>query len=318
MANCPIGGNLFELEARWAKVVERAAADVRRALAAKDEQTVWEVLSECRPPDLPLQSELGATGEFPMGRDAKKYVEWMERRREVWESRAAHTTIVQTRLAFQVPERRAVDIIERTVAGRVLELGAGFGLWAALLRLRGLDVTAVDNFSSHGTAKMEGFTTVVRQDVVEAVQRTPAHTMLVIWPPEDDRAFQQAFASFAGEQVIYVGEDDDSNLQSLGSEWVEVQRLELRHFLDHPSFLIRFSRGAEAWRVRAGQQFVNALRGCFCVVIAAAILVTLPYASVPETFGAVLAVLMIAQFRLVGRGLVVGGGIAASPFGRLG
>ena len=31
-----------------------------------------------------------------------------------------------------------------------------FGLWAALLRLRGLDVTAVDNFSSHGTSRMEG------------------------------------------------------------------------------------------------------------------------------------------------------------------
>jgi hypothetical protein len=101
--------------------------------------------------------------------------------------------------AWAVPTEEAIALI-RKHATDVIEIGAGSGYWAWLMRQTGISVTAFDTDPPPFT-----WSEVAKGDE-RAVLDHPQSTLFLCWPPFDtDMAFN-ALDSHRGEQFIYVGE----------------------------------------------------------------------------------------------------------------
>jgi hypothetical protein len=115
---------------------------------------------------------------------------------------------VASRYAWAVPNEAALGLIGDH--GPILEVGAGTGYWAALLRARGVEVRATDaappdrsDNAYHHTDR--AWSRVERMSAVRAV-RTYRGTLLMCWPPpEDDAAGYAALRAYRGEVLLYVG-----------------------------------------------------------------------------------------------------------------
>lgn len=118
--------------------------------------------------------------------------------------------------AWGIPNERALATIER-VAGTegVLEVGCGTGYWAALLRARGVDVTATDAAppaphlgSQHNPwhAESPTWTDVEQLDAVRAVEKYTSKTLLYVWPPTTSEMASESLGRYEGDVVVYVGE----------------------------------------------------------------------------------------------------------------
>jgi hypothetical protein len=132
--------------------------------------------------------------------------------------------------AWAVPTPEALDAVTAVSPRGVVDVGAGTGYWAHLLRRRGVDTLAydavpVDDAAAHnGHHTLPGsgaaappFARVLRAGAADAARAHPERTLLLCWPPpEGEDAGPQAgrtmaldaLAAYAGSTLIYVGEDD--------------------------------------------------------------------------------------------------------------
>jgi hypothetical protein len=101
--------------------------------------------------------------------------------------------------AWAVPTEEAVQTIAK-YATRVVEIGAGSGYWAWMLRQAGVEVAAFD-------ADPPVFTwhTIARDDE-RAIASCPDHMLLLCWPPWQSDMACNALTYHGGEYVAYVGE----------------------------------------------------------------------------------------------------------------
>lgn len=144
-------------------------------------------------------------GEWPLvGRDDPR----------VWSRRFASRRRLVGEYAWAIPNERALAAI--AALSPIVEVGAGGGYWAHLLRQRGADVAAYDPATSHlyvadGSGQRVGLAPRrewggVRASDHRAVAAFEHRTMLLVWPAWDGWA-SAALALFRGERVAYVGED---------------------------------------------------------------------------------------------------------------
>ena len=131
--------------------------------------------------------------------------------------------------AWAVPERRAIAAIAGFVAGeKLIEVGAGSGLWARLLSEAGVDVIATDYYEPPATP----YVAIEQADAAAAVQRHPdCRALLFSWPPyRQDCAFR-ALKAFAGDRVVYAGDArftaDRQFHDLLGAQWRLVERFKI-------------------------------------------------------------------------------------------
>jgi hypothetical protein len=160
---------------------------------------------ELRPGDNPLLELIevlaGARvtpGRLPVPEPLARMLELPRRRREL-----------ASRFSWAVPTEAALALIGDH--GPVLEVGAGTGYWAAMLRDRGVDVHPTDA-EPPGTGgnsyHREGRTwlDVQRAGAVAAVQARPRRSLLICWPPpDDDTAGYAALRAYSRDTVLYIG-----------------------------------------------------------------------------------------------------------------
>lgn len=114
-----------------------------------------------------------------------------------------------SRFSWAAPTEAALALSGRH--GPILEVGAGTGYWAALLRDRGVDIHPTDaeppgaGGNRYHTAE-KTWLDVERADAVTAVRARPHHTLLMCWPPpDDDSAGYAALRAYTGDTVLYAG-----------------------------------------------------------------------------------------------------------------
>ena len=101
--------------------------------------------------------------------------------------------------AWAVPTEDAIAAIARHAAA-VVEIGAGAGYWAWLLRQAGVEVAAFD-------IAPPAFTWTEVRVGGEAVARDyPGKALFLCWPPWGAGMATRALAAYAGQTVIYIGE----------------------------------------------------------------------------------------------------------------
>lgn len=113
---------------------------------------------------------------------------------------------------FAVPGRTAIDRIKDFVGHRkLLEAGAGSGLWARLLSDVGIAVTAVDDDTFRGsiTIPVGRYFPVERGDAVRAVRQHRDHEALMFcWPDYEGSMAARCLVAFKGDRLIYIGEGE--------------------------------------------------------------------------------------------------------------
>jgi hypothetical protein len=124
--------------------------------------------------------------------------------------------------AFAVPTEEALAAIAAVSPAGVVEIGAGSGYWAALLRDRGVLVEAYDiapepppagGMRAGGGVPDRGYNQYTRTSwggvqpgPATSAARHPGLTLLLCWPPEHDSTARQALESYRGDTLVYVGE----------------------------------------------------------------------------------------------------------------
>lgn len=137
---------------------------------------------------------------------------WMERDYDMGGDLYRQRQDVVRTFAFSVPTDEALDAI--AAVGPIVELGAGTGYWASLLRDRDVDILAFDHKPAgpeHGNwwyAAAEPFTDVEIGDIAHAARHAD-RTLMLSWPPYSDpmavRALE-AYENAGGRTLVYIGE----------------------------------------------------------------------------------------------------------------
>jgi hypothetical protein len=162
----------------------------------------WAAYQEHRPGDNPLLELVTilagrrvTPGFLPVPEPVARVLDLDGRRREL-----------AARFSWAIPTEAALGLVGDH--GPLLEVGAGTGYWAALLRARGIDVQATDLEPAGSTYHRDSqvWTEVTRSSAVEAVRAWPDRTLFLCWPPpDDDAAGYAAVRAYAGDTVVYVG-----------------------------------------------------------------------------------------------------------------
>jgi hypothetical protein len=106
---------------------------------------------------------------------------------------------------WSVPDRPSVARIRELAGDRaVLEVCAGNGLWTRLLRGAGLNIAATD-------AAPVAAATLVPVEALDAEAAVRAHpecaALMLSWPPFRNDAAFRALRAFAGDLLVYAGDD---------------------------------------------------------------------------------------------------------------
>lgn len=117
------------------------------------------------------------------------------------------------RYGFAVPTDEALESITAVSPEGVVELGAGTGYWARLLRERGVDVVAYDLFPPP-SPESRWFAGVmpwypVAHGGEAMVGRHPERTLLLIWPSRNEEWAARAAVTYhlaGGRTLAFVGE----------------------------------------------------------------------------------------------------------------
>jgi len=108
--------------------------------------------------------------------------------------------------SWAIPNDEAI----RTIAAHapILEVGAGTGYWAWLLRKLDVDVVATDRHEPDQHWNGTTWTDVEPLGAVEAVEKHgTGRALLIVWPPMTTMA-SDALDAYTGDTLIYVGEPD--------------------------------------------------------------------------------------------------------------
>ena len=114
------------------------------------------------------------------------------------------------RFGYAIPTDEALTTLSQHAP--LLEIGAGSGYWAWMLRKMGSDVVAYDQCPPSIDSETNRFHVRVRcwTDVVhgdhDAIARHPERTLFLCWPPPNDPMAFEALSRYQGDTFLYIGE----------------------------------------------------------------------------------------------------------------
>lgn len=139
------------------------------------------------------------------------------------------------RYAFAIPTDAALTTLAHYAP--IVELGAGTGYWAFLLRSRGVDCVAYDSAPPDRVPNPNRFRpltwTRVEQGDVDTLAAHADRALFLCWPSYRDPFASRALAAYAGTTLLYIGEPpgghtaDDAFFAQLERGWVCVEQVAL-------------------------------------------------------------------------------------------
>ena len=120
---------------------------------------------------------------------------------------------LQRTFAFGIPNEDALDALERSSPGGIVEMGAGTGYWARLLVERGVTMTAFDlepapSARNQWFAGREAWTAIEGSECYVASDHADK-TLLIVWPTRNETWASETVESHGrsgGQRVAFVGE----------------------------------------------------------------------------------------------------------------
>jgi hypothetical protein len=144
------------------------------------------------------------------------------------------------RFAWAVPTPAAIKTL--VDLSPVVEIGAGTGYWAYLVRKAGGEILAFDSdpplSSSQNSYRHRVQYTEVLLGGPEVLKTMPPRfqTLFLCWPPYSDSFAYDCLVTFKGKNVVYIGEGEfgcnatDSFFRQLRRHWIDVREIVLPQF----------------------------------------------------------------------------------------
>jgi len=137
-----------------------------------------------------------------------------------------------SKYSFAIPDEGALNIIAKY--GPILELGAGTGYWASLLKDRGVDIIATNppGFTLKNKQHYNFNENYINTELIDndsALEKYPDRNLFLCWPSYDEDWAYKALLNFKGDYLIYIGEDqggctaDDDFFKELHSNWIGIR-----------------------------------------------------------------------------------------------
>lgn len=136
-----------------------------------------------------------------------------------------------SKYAWAVPTDEALEVLAGVAP--ILEIGAGTGYWASLLRERGVDILAYDTnpYENHWCNGSWGDVLI---GGTEQAGLHPDRALFLCWPPYNTSMAGDALKLYTGSTLVLVGEaeggctgGDDLWDQLDADNWCEVKYLDL-------------------------------------------------------------------------------------------
>lgn len=156
-------------------------------------------------------------------------------------SKFVHRGPLVRKFSWAIPDDDALDIIRKHSPQGLVELGAGKGYWASLLKKKGVDVLAFDKNpvqSNDFTDQKDPWFDVLPGDW-RVTTKHKLRTLFLCWPTYDDSWAYQALKNYhghGGKTLIYVGEHDggccadDKFFEYLSKHFVEIAEHDIPHW----------------------------------------------------------------------------------------
>jgi hypothetical protein len=156
--------------------------------------------------------------------------------------------------AWAIPCECAIS--EIAVYEPLLEIGAGTGYWASLLRSRGIDILACDiappNLIENYYHVKMNYTEVLTggPEILDSHALHNGRTLMLCWPPYSDPMAYDCLRRYQGKYVIYIGEyqgccAEGQFFELLEKNYKEVKTVEIPKFDSIHDYLTVFQRHAE-------------------------------------------------------------------------
>lgn len=136
---------------------------------------------------------------YPMDGDRQE-LDW-------WYGRSHARLRLVREYSWAIPNDAALDLLAGL--SPLVEMGAGGGYWAMLLRERGADILPYDRTPY---PLLNGYVTRAWVPVTRGgpskLRRHPNRTLFVCWPSYNERWAAECLRAYRGRTVVYVGEGD--------------------------------------------------------------------------------------------------------------
>ena len=107
--------------------------------------------------------------------------------------------------AWAIPSKEALR--ELAKFPKIVEVGAGNGYWAHLLKQLGVEVDAIDDFSWSDQCETL-WTEVLKGDHFDLENYDSSWTLFLCWPPYATSMAARCLEAFRGTTLAYVGESE--------------------------------------------------------------------------------------------------------------
>ena len=113
-----------------------------------------------------------------------------------------------THYSYAIPDPGALELIAKY--GPILELGAGKGYWASLLRQMSVDILAYDIDPKNGSGYIDGGKafTFVDTGSIEKIEENPERNLFLCWTPMTSFSYEalKKFKKSKAPYFIHIGE----------------------------------------------------------------------------------------------------------------
>lgn len=119
--------------------------------------------------------------------------------------------------SWAVPSREAIAALVE--CSPLVEIGAGTGYWAWLLRQAGADVLAYDR-----NPEAPPHWTRVERGGPEQAGAYPERTLFLCWPPMGEALAEDCLAAFRGQRVALIGEVGEGSRTGSAADRARLER----------------------------------------------------------------------------------------------
>lgn len=144
----------------------------------------------------------------------------METYAQLWQDREMATK----KYAWAIPNQQIIDALVKL--SPIIEIGAGSGYWASLIKSSGGEIQA---FDSHPWLYPYF---EVKEGSEEVLKEHKVKTLFLCWPPYGEKMAYRSLKLFKGNNLVYIGEGSggctgDDKFHELLKSWTLVETIKI-------------------------------------------------------------------------------------------